>query len=249
MRATLAACFLAVVYLKVWQRGSDEAQPFSMGELVRATREGAWAISAPVVILGGIYAGIFSPTEAAGVACVYAMFVSGVIYRELTWRELFDSAARSMYLTAQVFLIVAVAGAYSWLLTVNGVAQEGVALIKSIQVPPWAVLLAINIFLLLVGMVLDTASSILVLAPLLAPIAAAIGVDPVHFGVIVVMNLSIGTFTPPFGINIFVAQAVLKVKLSDLYPGLVPFIVASIAGLLLVTYVPEITLWFPKVML
>ncbi len=245
----MAACFLAVVTIHVLGRGEQSKERFSLGDFFKATREGAWAISAPVVILGGIYAGIFSPTEAAGVACVYAMLVSGLVYRELTWRELFESAARSMYLTAQVFLIVAVAGAYSWLLTVNGVAQDGVALIKSIQIPPWAVLLAINVFLLLVGMVLDTASSILVLAPLLAPIAIAIGVDPVHFGVIVVMNLSIGTFTPPFGINIFVAQAVLKVRLSDLYPGLVPFIVASIAGLMLVSYVPAITLWIPRLIL
>ena len=227
----------------------EDRERFSLREVFRTTREGAWAIAAPVVILGGIYAGIFSPTEAAGVACVYAMLVAGLVYRELSWQELFASAARSMYLTAQVFLIVAVAGAYSWLLTVNGVAQEGVALIKSIQVPPWAVLLVINAFLLLVGMVLDTASSILVLAPLLAPIAVAIGVDPVHFGVIVVMNLSIGTFTPPFGINIFVAQAVLKVRLSDLYQGLLPFIVASIVGLLLVSFVPAITLWIPRLIL
>ena len=108
---------------------------------------------------------------------------------------------------------------------------------------------SINVFLLLVGMVLDTASSILVLAPLLAPVALAIGVDPVHFGVVVVMNLSICTFTPPFGINIFVAQAVLKVRLSDLYPGLVPFIIASVAALMLVTYVPAISLWIPRLIM
>lgn len=245
----LAAAFLAVIFIHVSRRGEAVSEPFELKALAKATREGAWAISAPVVILGGIYAGIFSPTEAAGIACVYAMFVSGVIYRELNWRELFDSAARSMYLTAQVFLIVAVAGAYSWLLTVSGAAQDVTAFIQSLQLPPWAVLLAINLFLLLVGMVLDTASSILVLAPLLAPIALAIGVDPVHFGVIVVMNLSIGTFTPPFGINIFVAQAVLKVRLNDLYPGLVPFIIASIAALMLVTYVPAITLWIPRLIL
>ena len=153
-----------------------------------------------------------------------------------------------MYLTAQIFLIVAVAGVYSWLLTIQGTAQDGVALIKAVDMPQWAVLLSINLFLLLVGMALDTASAILVLAPLLAPIALAAGVDPIHFGVIVVMNLSIGTFTPPFGINIFVAQAAFKVQLRDLYPGLVPFIAASVAGLFVVTYNPALSLWLTNVM-
>jgi C4-dicarboxylate transporter DctM subunit len=191
---------------------------------------------------------VFSPTEAAGVACVYAIFVAGVVYKVLNWSELFESAARSMYLTAQIFLIVAVAGVYSWLLTVQGAAQGGVSLIRTLDLPPWAVLLAINVLLLLVGMALDTASSILVLAPLLAQIAAASGIDPIHFGVIVVMNLSIGTFTPPFGINIFVAQAAFKVPLGELYPGLLPFIAVSIVGLLIVTYVPWLSLWIPRLM-
>jgi C4-dicarboxylate transporter DctM subunit len=115
--------------------------------------------------------------------------------------------------------------------------------VTSLKVPPWAVLLVINLLLLAVGMFLDTASSILVLTPLLVPVARAIGVDPVHFGVIFVMNLSIGTFTPPFGINIFVGQAVFKTPLSAIYPGLVPFIAAAIAALMVVTYTPQLSLW------
>jgi C4-dicarboxylate transporter DctM subunit len=148
-----------------------------------------------------------------------------------------------MYLTAQIFIIVAVAGVYSWLLTISGAAQTATDFIKGLNLPPWAVLLAINVFLLLVGMVLDTASSILVLTPLLVPIAASAGVDPVHFGVIVVMNLSLGTFTPPFGINIFVGQAVFKAPISSIYPGLVPFIAAAVGALFVVTYIPQVSLW------
>jgi C4-dicarboxylate transporter DctM subunit len=244
----MGGCFLAYIYYYVGRHGEQRSGRFSLREVVAATRQGVWAISAPVVILGGIYAGVFSPTEAAGVACVYAIFVAAAVYRVLSWPELYETAARSMYLTAQIFLIVAVAGVYSWLLTVQGAAQGGVAFIRALDLPPWAVLLAINVLLLAVGMALDTASSILVLAPLLAPIAAASGVDPIHFGVIVVMNLSIGTFTPPFGINIFVAQAAFKVPLTELYPGLVPFIAASIVGLLVVTYVPWLSLWIPRLM-
>lgn len=239
----LAAFFSAYVYWYCVRQGDRPGERFSFARFIAATRDGLWSILAPVLILGGIYAGVFSPTEAAGVACGYAIVVTALVYREVTWREVFDSAARSMYLTAQIFTIVAVAGVYAYLLTVKGVPQSAAATIKGLDVPPWAVLLAINLLLLGVGMVLDTASSILVLAPILVPIAKAIGVDPVHFGVIMVMNLSIGTFTPPFGINIFVGQAVFRASLANVYPGLVPFIAAAVAALMVVTYVPALSLW------
>jgi C4-dicarboxylate transporter DctM subunit len=239
----LAAAFAAYIFIYTARRGDRGISPFRLAEFLAATRAGIWSIAAPVIILGGIYTGIFSPTEAAGVACIYAMIVVGLVYRELGLRDIFRIAARSMYLTAQIFIIVACAGVYSWLLTVSGAAQAATDFINGLGWPTWAVLLAINAFLLLVGMVLDTASSILVLAPLLLPIATAAGVDPIHFGVILVMNLSIGTFTPPFGLNIFVGQAIFKAPLSAIYPGLVPFIVVAIAALVIVTFVPQLSLW------
>jgi C4-dicarboxylate transporter DctM subunit len=239
----LAAFFAAYIYFYAVRRGESGGAPFRLSEFLAATRDGIWSILAPVFILGGIYTGIFSPTEAAGAACVYAIIVVGLVYREVTPREIFEAASRSMYLTAQIFIIVAVAGVYSWLLTISGAAQTATDFIKGLNLPPWAVLLAINVFLLLVGMVLDTASSILVLTPLLVPIAASAGVDPVHFGVIVVMNLSLGTFTPPFGINIFVGQAVFKAPISSIYPGLVPFIAAAVGALFVITYIPQVSLW------
>jgi C4-dicarboxylate transporter, DctM subunit len=239
----LAAFFGAYIWFYAWRRGERAGKCFEFGEFLAATKDGIWSIAAPVFVLGGIYTGIFSPTEAAGIACVYAIFVVVLVYGELSWAEVFRTATRSMYLTAQVFVIVASAGVFSWLLTVNGVPQALAEAVTSLKVPPWAVLLVINLLLLSVGMFLDTASSILVLTPLLVPVARAIGVDPVHFGVIFVMNLSIGTFTPPFGINIFVGQAVFKTPLSTIYPGLVPFIVAALAALMVVTYTPQLSLW------
>ena len=125
----------------------------------------------------------------------------------------------------------------------TGSAQTAVDFIAGLELEPWLALLAINVFLLLVGTVLDTASAILVLTPLLAEIAMALGVELVHFGIIAVMNLSIGTFTPPFGLNIFVGQAVFRVPLSSLYPGLMPFIALAIAALMVITYVPWLSLW------
>lgn len=239
----LAGFFAAYILFHARRRRIRESEGASWAGFVAATRDSIWALGAPVIILGGIYSGVFSPTESAGVACVYAIVVTMFIHREVRLRALFDVAADSVFLTAQIFVIVAVAGVYSWLLTITGAAEVAVEFIAALDMPSWAVLLAINVFLLLVGTVLDTASAILVLTPLLAKIALALGVDPVHFGIIVVMNLSIGTFTPPFGLNIFVGQAVFRVPLSSLYPGLMPFIALAIAALMVVTYIPQLSLW------
>ncbi|MFP6711751.1 MAG: TRAP transporter large permease [Rhodospirillales bacterium] len=242
----IAFLFGCYIYVHARRAGIREVEKFRWSEFLAATRDGIWAIIAPIIILGGIYTGIFSPTEAAGVASVYAIFTTVLVYRDITLREMFDVAARSMYLTAQIFIIVAVAGVYSWLLTVSGAASAATDFIGGLEMEPWMILLIINIFLLLIGTVLDTASAILVLTPLLVPIATAAGVDLVHFGIIVVVNLSIGTFTPPFGLNIFVGQAIFKAPLSSIYPGLIPFITLSIIGLLIITYVPDLSLWVLK---
>lgn len=238
----LAFFFGAYIWWYAGRGHEGRGQPFSLKEFVAASRDGIWSIAAPVAVLGGIYSGMFSATEAAGIACIYALVVVGLVYREMGWRDIFASASRSMYLTAQVFVIVAVAGVYSWLLTVNGVPQALAGAVTGLDVPAWAVLLAITLLLLAVGCVLDTASSILVFTPLLLPLVTAMGMNPIHFGVVLVMNLSIGTFTPPFGVNLFVGQAVFRLPLRTLYAGVAPFIVVAIGALLVVTYVPFFSL-------
>jgi len=239
----LGAGFAIYIYAYAVARGESAQRRFVWAEFVAATADGIWSIAAPVVVLGGLYAGLFSPTEAAGIACVYALLVVGVVYREMGLREIVDSAARTAVLTAQIFIIVAMAGVYSWLLTVSGTSETAAKFIGGLDLPPFLVLLAINIFLLLVGTCIDTASSILVLTPLLVPIAVAIGVDPIHFGVILIMNLSLGTFTPPFGLNLFMAQAVFKANVREMYLGVVPFFLVALAVLQLVTYIPWLSLW------
>ncbi len=236
----------AYIYWYAARRDIREGQPFQWGPFLRASKSGVWALGTPVIILGGIYAGIFSPTEAAGIACVYAILVTMLIYGDINWKGLWNVSVSSMYLTAQVLIIVAGAGVFSWLLTVSGIPQSAVAAINELQVPPWVILMIINVFLLIVGCLLDPGSAILVLTPLLAPIAAAIGVDLVHFGVIMTVNLAIGMFTPPFGLNIFVAQALFKAPLKSIYPGLVPFIVINIIALMIITYVPELSLYLTQ---
>lgn len=242
----LAGFFALTIWWHVRRGVEGRGMPFSLAEFLAATRDGIWSIGAPVAVLGGIYAGIFSPTEAAGIACIYAIVVVSLVYGEMNLMDILESAGRSLVLTAQVFIIIAAAGVFSWLLTINGVPQALVTWVLGLKLDPWMVLLTINVFLLLVGMFLDTASSILVLTPLMAPVAKAMGIDPVHFGVIIVMNLSIGTFTPPFGINLFVGQAVFKLPLSVLYPGVIPFITSAVCALAVVTFVPSLSLFILK---
>jgi C4-dicarboxylate transporter DctM subunit len=235
-------------YIWLYARTQDvrEGGALRWRAFVVALKEGAWALGAPVLIFGGLYGGLFSPTEAAGAACVYVALVEMAIHREISWRDLWDVAVTSMVLTAQIFLIVAVAGLFSWLLTTHGVPRAAVGAIEKLSLSSWQVLLAINVFLLIVGCFIDTASALLVLTPLLLPMALAVGVDPIHFGIIVVVNLSIGTFTPPFGINIFVAQSIFDVPLRAIYAGVTPFIAVAIVGLMILTYVPELSLWLVR---
>jgi C4-dicarboxylate transporter DctM subunit len=242
----LAGLFALYIYTYAYRNGIRESQAFSVREFLYASRDGLWAVGAIAIILGGIYSGAFSPTEAAGVACVYAIFVTYFVYKEVTLSHLFAVAARTMILTGLVFIIVAAASLYAWLLTISGIAQTTADFITGIHASPWVILLIINVFLLLVGCVLDTATALLVLAPLLLPVARTLGVDPIHFGVIVVMNLTIGTFTPPFGINIFVFQALFKTPSTVVYAGLMPFIGLAILALLLVTYIPALSLWLAR---
>jgi len=216
--------------------------PFEWRHFLRATGRGAWALGAPVIILGGIYGGVFSPTEAAAVACVYAALVTRFVFRELLWRDIVEASATTVLFTGQVLIIVACAGVFAWLLTVNQVPAAMVAWLTAFHVSAWQLLLAINVLLLLVGCFIDPLSAILLLSPLLVPMVKALGIDTVHFGIVVTVNLAIGLFHPPFGINIFVAQSVLGLELGTIYRGIIPFVIIYLAALVLITYIPVISL-------
>lgn len=220
---------------------------FQWPTFLRSTRQVLWSLGAPLLILGGIYSGIFTPTEAAGMAVVYAMVVSVALHRDLKVKDIWQIAANSAILTAQIMVIVAASGVFSWLLTVSGIPQAIIAWINSLAVPPWAVMLVINLFLLLVGALIDPTSAILVLTPLLLPIARAIGFDPIHFGIIMAVNLAIGMYTPPFGLNIFVMQALFGLPVRRIVPGIVPFFLINVGALMLITYIPEISLFLVRI--
>jgi len=239
----LMAGMLAIyVVLFVEDPTTGRKRTFELKRAVEATLRAGWALGAPLIILGGIYAGVFSPTEAAGAACLYAVMVTVFVYRELTLRELWSIAIASMYNTAQVMIVVAAAGVFAWLITISGLPQDAVALVKALGLERWTVLLCINFLLLIVGCLIDPGSAILILTPLLVPIVSALDVNLIHFGIIMTVNLAIGLFTPPFGINIFVLQAVFKTPLRVVYAGLVPFVLVDIVALMVVTYVPWLSL-------
>ena len=238
----IGALTAAYISWSVRNQGAHERHRFSLATFARATREAIWALGTPLVILGGIYLGIFSPTEAAGVAGVYGIFVTMAIYREVSWRGLWRITVSSTMLTSQILIIVAASGVFSWLLTVRGIPQALVNLLGGSTQSTWMMLLLANVFLLIVGCFVDPVSAIIILTPLLVPLMRSLGIDLVHFGVVLTVNLSIGMFTPPFGLNIFVSQSLFKARLATIYRGLVPFIVIQIVALAIVTYVPAISL-------
>jgi len=200
------------------------------------------ALGTPAVILGGIYSGVFSPTESAGIAGVYGVLVTKFIYRELSWKDLWASVENSAKLTAQILIVVAASGVFSWVLTTSGIPQMLASVVGDQGSSYWMTLLAINIFLLLIGCLVDPVSAIVLFTPILLPIVSHMGIDLVHFGVIMAVNLSIGMFTPPLGLNIFTAKVLFNAKMSTICKGLIPFIIVQIIALMIITYVPAISM-------
>lgn len=216
--------------------------PVRWRNIAEAGRNAVWAALAPVVILGGIYGGIFTPTEAGGVGCVYAILVSVYAHRELTWREIWQITMSSSLLIGQIMIIVAAAGAYAWLITTSGAAQALVSTIADLNLGAPALLLIVNFVLLFVGTVLEPPAAILVLMPLLLPMVQEVGVDPIHFGMVVTVNLAIGLFMPPFGLNLFAAHSIFGVPMGRLYKGVLPFVAIYLMVLMLITYLPIIVM-------
>jgi C4-dicarboxylate transporter, DctM subunit len=241
-----AFAFVAYVLVKSWGSAIDPPEPFRWARLGRETLNAAWALGMPVIILGGIYTGVLSANEAGGAACVYAILVAMFVHRDVGVTQLLDLARRSAYVTSQLMVIVASAGVFSWLLTTSGAAPRLTDVFAALDLSSAMLLFIINVFLLLVGIFFDPAPAILLLTPILLPIVKAAGIDLIHFGIVMTANLSIGCFTPPFGINIFVAQAVFKQPVSVIYRGVMPFIWLSIAVLAVITYVPELSLFLTR---
>jgi len=208
----------------------------------KATWQAGWALLMPVIILGGIYGGIFTPTEASAVAVFYALLVGLVIYREIRIRDLFTILRKSVLSSAVIMFIIANAGLFAFLITRAGVPDAIGRWLQEVLQSPAYFLLGINVALFFIGMFIETSAAIIVLAPILAPVAMHFGIDPVHFGMVMVVNLALGMITPPFGVNLFAACTVARISLDRIVRDLVPFVLVVIGCLMVVSYVPELSL-------
>ncbi len=208
-----------------------------------AAWQASWALLMPVIILGGIYGGIFTPTEASAVAVFYALVVGMVIYREIKVADLFLILRKSVMSSAVIMFIIANAGLFAFLITRAGVPDAIGRYLEAVLQSPVLFLLGVNAALFFIGMFIETSAAIIVLAPILAPVAIHFGIDPVHFGLIMVVNLALGMITPPFGVNLFAACTVAKISLDKIIGHLIPFVLVILACLMVVTYVPQLSLF------
>ena len=225
-------------------RGDGQTPP--LREILETTWKAIPAILLPVVILGGMRAGWFTPTEASVVAVFYALVCGKFVYRTLEWKALPDILARSALLSASVLIIIGLSGAFAWVLTIEGIPQQMAEWLIGMQLSPWMFLIIVNVFLLLFGIFIEPLPGVMVLAPILAPVALKLGVDPVHFAMIVIFNLTLGMITPPVGGLLFVTCNVSKVPMSALVRELVPFLWAHGVVLVILTFVPALSTWLPR---
>jgi C4-dicarboxylate transporter DctM subunit len=222
---------------------------WDLREIMRTSREVIWTLGAPAVIFIGIYGGFTTPTEAAMAVSVYAVLISLFVYRELTWRQIWSITRETARLSAKVFIIVAASSVFSWILTADEVPQKLVHLIDSLHLTPIMMLALINVVLLIIGMFMDPNSAIILFTPLLWPLAKHAGVDLIHFGIIFTVNLAIGMFSPPFGLNIFVSSSIFKKSSTEIVKGLRPFFFVYLIALAIITYVPALSLYLPNLLM
>jgi C4-dicarboxylate transporter DctM subunit len=239
---------LASAYLHARRGGPQyrEVEPFTVSRLVRTFWAAIPALGMPVIIIGGIIGGVFTPTEAAAVAVLYGLLIAMFVYRDLTLRELPGLILRAAALSAAVMTIIGTASIFGWLVASANVPAHLAAWIRTVSEQPWTFLILVNVLLMLIGMFMESLAAILILVPVLMPIAIDFGINPVHFGLIVVMNFAIGMVTPPYGITLFVASSVaersiIQVSRRIFWPWLMMTVI-----LILVTFVPEIGLFLPR---
>ena len=232
-------------FVWLWSKYKGYGKDDHLGRMPfgQASKEAALALMMPVIILGGIYGGVFTPTEAAVVAVFYAFIVGMLIYKEIKLKDLYPIFRKSVISSAVIMFIIANAGLFSFLITRAGVPEAIGDFLKATLTSGDMFLLGVNCALFVIGMFIETSASIIVLAPILAPVAVKFGVDPVHFGTIMVVNLALGMITPPFGVNLFAACTVAKIPLDKIIRELIPFVLTVLTCLMIITYVPQISLF------
>jgi C4-dicarboxylate transporter DctM subunit len=245
-----AAGFMVTAYILYKKNGfTATSDKFEFGKMLKSFKDAFWALLAPVIVLGGIYGGIFSPTEAAAISVAYALFVGMFIYKELKFKDMFDTFIKSGLTSGTVLILVSFASTFGRLLTLEQVPVKLANFLTGFSNNPITILLLINVFLLFVGMFMETIASIIILTPILLPVVTKLGVDPILFGVIMTVNLAIGFCTPPLGVNLFVASGISKLSIETITKSVLPYFIVMIGLLLLISYVPAVSLTLPNLML
>ncbi|WP_112323421.1 TRAP transporter large permease [Oceanibium sediminis] len=242
----LGLAFAVYVMIESRRAGIQGDARTTWKERAMAVKTAGWALGMPAIILGGIYSGTITPTEAAAVSVVYAIFVEMVVYRNFGFGDLFRITEQSAIATSVIFVLLAMGGLISFFVTMAQVPTGISNFLTAIDAGPLTFLIIVNVLFLIAGMFIDPNSALLILVPPLYPVATSLGVDPVHFGMIVTLNISLGMITPPFGLDIFVASSTLGKPVLDIIKGVWPFVLVNIIVLLIVTYVPEISLFIPN---
>jgi len=245
----LAALLMFVTWVVAKRRNYPRMKRASLGEVWAAFRESVWGLFLIVVVIGGIYAGIFTPTEAAAMSAAYAFFVSVFVYKDLTLKQVPKVLLDSANLSAMLLYIITNAVLFSFLLTSEQIPQSLSAWINEMGLSPWMFLVVVNILLLIAGNFMEPSSILLITAPILFPVAMKLGIDPIHLGIIMTVNMEIGMITPPVGLNLYVASGISGMGLTETTKACAPWILVMIAFLLLITYVPIISTWLPDLLM
>lgn len=242
----LGFALMGITYYISVKRSYPKEEGFSLKRAVKAFYDAFWAIGMIAIILGGILGGVFTPTEASVIAVVYAILVGTLVYKELKFKDLPRITVESIRMTTSIMLLVGFARLFAWIITTEHIPQMVAQWILNISDNPIVVILLINAVLLFVGCFMETIAALVIFVPVLMPVAMKIGMDPIHFSVMVVLNLVIGVCTPPFGVCLFVASSIAKISLGELIKALIPFLLILIGVLMLVSYFPSISLTLPN---
>lgn len=241
---------MIVSYIISKKRGyHGQSEKFSISAVVKATIDAFWALLMPVIILGGIYGGIFTPTEAAAVAVVYALVVGFFVYRELNLKDLPKVFVNTAVSTSVVMFIISTAQVFGWILTSERIPDAIAQGFIGFSQNPYVILFLINVLLLIVGCFMETNAAIIILAPIFLPLMVKLGIDPIFFGIVMVVNLAIGMITPPLGVNLFVACGISNITIERISKSVLPLLAGMIVALFLITYIPDISMFLPRIMM
>ena len=244
----LGAMLMGVTYIGARRLGFKRTEPQSMKVRLAKMKDASWGLMTIVIVIGGIYGGIFTPTEAAAVAAMWAFFVSFVIYKDIKLKDFYATALDSAKTTSMIMFIIANAMLFAHFLTIENIPQMITETLIAADVGKYMFLILVNILLILAGSFMEPSAIIMIMVPLLLPVAIAFGINPIHFGIILTVNMELGMVSPPVGLNLFVTSGLTGMSIKDVIVATFPWTMTILFGLLLVTYIPDISLWLPNIM-